>query len=259
MWVDSHCHLHYDPLCNSLEDVIKRAYNANVSLMLCVSTDMDDHKLINPITSPGRIFQSIGVHPLSAHKYTKSEIEAYLKNVQAKMVVAIGETGLDDFRSPLTQDQIESFEIHMAHAVEQNLPVIMHSRSGKESDRVEKEALELIRSTGAVGVAHCFGGSAKFCDALLELGWYISFAGNITYSRNSYLQDIARNVPIERILIETDAPFLAPEPFRGKTNEPGNVVYVGHKIAELHNLSPDEVMTQTNQNFHQLFTMCKNL
>jgi TatD DNase family protein len=256
-WFDTHCHPHYSPLIEDIEAILHRAAEANVLGMVCVSTNFSDSEAIIPIMhlqSPIKVFRSIGVHPLSATKYTLSELVQGLESSNMDGVVAIGETGLDDFRDPLTLDQIPAFEAHIRFAEAHNLPIIMHSRGG-ENSVVEKEAKALIRDSSVKGIAHCFGGSEEFCEFLLEKGWYISFSGNITYKKSEELREIARKVPLNRILVETDAPFLPPQGQRGKPNEPAYVTHVGRTLAEIRVMDVEELMSITMENAKCIFNL----
>jgi TatD DNase family protein len=251
-WVDTHCHIHYEPLVSEIDEVIGRANSANIGIMVCVSTDFPDMDKIAHIMHKGHIFRSVGLHPLSTHNYSHSDIVANLANADTEGVVAVGETGLDDYREPLHPSQIPAFEAHLDFARTRNLPIIMHARGGQNS-QVEIEARVLISASEVKGVAHCFGGSWEFANFLLDQGWYISFAGNITYNKTEELQQIARNIPLDKILIETDSPFLPPKKYRGKTNEPAYVVEVGKFIAGLRGISPDMVMHASTKNAYTLF------
>lgn len=256
-WFDTHCHPHYPPLIDEIEEVLHRAANANVMNIVCVSTNFSDNDSIFKVmktASPVKVFRSIGVHPLNAKNYTLEEIIAGLETADLDRVVAIGETGLDDYRDPLDPSQIPAFEAHIRFAEKHNLPIIMHNR-GDQDSVAEKEAEALIRNSSARGIAHCFGGSEKFCEFLLDQGWYISFSGNITYKKANELREIARKVPLNRILIETDAPFLPPQSQRGKPNEPAYVVHVGEALALIRNTTIEEVMNATAKNAQDIFNL----
>ena len=248
VFVDTHCHLHYSP--ENLDASIANAKQAGVAYMVCVSTNMDDDAKMDHIITHDGIYKSIGVHPLSVDKYRMDQIESYLRQAGSHKLVAVGETGLDNFRNPLTPAQVPAFEVHLKIAEERNLPIIMHTRGD-----VEEVAMEVLRQTRATGIAHCFGGSMRFAEFLIAHGWYISFAGNLTYKKSADLHEVAMNIPLESILIETDAPFLSPEPLRGKQNEPANVVYVAKKLAELRKTSLEEVMEYTTRNAMKIFDL----
>ena len=249
-WVDSHCHLHYEGLFQNIDAILKECKDHKIGLLLCVSTDTEDFKKISSFIDNDIVYQSIGIHPLNAHKYTDDQIREYLDGLYPK-VIAIGETGLDNFRAPLNPEQISSFRIHIEHALKYDLPIIMHNRGN--DTLVEQEAMKLISEYKVKGVAHCFGGSFQFAEFLINHGWYISFAGNLTYKNATNLQQVAAEVPIDRILIETDSPFLAPHTHRGSINRPIRVIEVAEKLATLKNMSLDDVQANTWHNFTKLF------
>jgi len=247
-WTDSHCHPHYS---ENIAEIMQNS--AELAKILCVSTDVPDFQKLNPIMELDRVYQSIGIHPLSSCKHSLDEIKSYLRDAPAINLVAIGETGLDDYRNPLDAHQLEAFQVHIHEALDKNLPIIMHTRMGPTDSQVEIEAMKLIRENKVIGVAHCFGGSLDFAHFLLDHGWYISFAGNITYKKTENLHKVIQSIPQDRLLIETDAPFLTPEPYRGRPNEPIMVTKVGEKVANLLNLTYEEVMNLTYNNFNSLF------
>jgi TatD DNase family protein len=250
---DTHCHIHYSPLIEDIDNVVLRAEQNNVKRMICVSVDVDDYKKINTLIKKGNIYQSIGIHPLSAKKYSTNEINIYLNSDVCENLVAVGETGLDNFREPLDSQQINSFLKHIEFSLQKDLPIIMHTRCAPDDNTVEIESKAIIRDTGVTGVAHCFGGSWDFAQFLVSQGWYISFAGNITYKKSEDLRDIIKMLPLDRILIETDSPYLSPEPYRGQTNEPSHVVSVLNKIAEIKNIRADDLQDQLHENTNKLF------
>lgn len=223
---DTHCHLHY---MQNPQEAIERSHTAGVKALMCVSTSMGCPeqiiKIIAENKTPIKIYFSAGIHPKDVKNYTLEQIDTYLKQWCTK-VQAIGETGLDDF-TPISNEelamQIKSFELHMQYAEKYNLPIIMHLRCGEKSN-LEETVKRLI--TCKSGIAHCFGGSYELIQFLVNKGWYISFAGNITYG--ALLHQAVKCVPSEKLLIETDSPFLPPEPYRkekrGK-NDPSYIKY----------------------------------
>ena len=259
-WIDTHCHVNY---MENQGEVLQRASKNNVKKIVCVSTDLVDTDKILKVVELGPengvdVYRSIGMHPLHCDKYTIDEINEYLNNCNLDKVVAVGETGLDDFRSEFTQIQIDSFECHIDFAIKKNLPIVMHTRSGSNS-KVEQEAIRILKQYDVSGIAHCFNGSPEFAQFLIEKGWYISFSGIITYRNTNVLKTIASSVPIDQILVETDAPFLPPEGQRGKQNEPANVVHVGREIAKIRSaagkviLTEEEIMSITSENAMRVF------
>jgi TatD DNase family protein len=254
-WTDTHCHVNY---LEDQEKVLQRSYDANVRTIVCISTKREETQKIKTVVSLGRklgldAYRSIGIHPLYCADLSIDEISEYLYGSDLEDVVAVGETGLDDFRSELNKEQIESFKIHLQFAVEKKLAVVMHTRSGIDS-KVEETAKSILKEyRGSIGIAHCFNGSPEFADFLISLGWYISFSGVITYKKNEVLKSIAKSMPIDRILIETDSPFLPPQLLRGTQNEPANVVHVGQEIACLRCISEEECMRITSENACRIF------
>lgn len=254
-WTDTHCHVNY------MEDqdlVLKRAYDADVRRIICISTKPEETDRIKQVVSLAKengvdAYRSVGIHPLYCTDFTIDAINNYLYTSSLEDVVAVGETGLDDYRSELDKRQIESFEKHIEFGIEKNLPIVMHSRSGSESKVEEMTKSILRRYKEASGIAHCFNGSPELAEFLLEIGWYISFSAVITYKNTEVLKQIAKKTPMDRILIETDSPFLPPQSLRGKKNEPANVVYVGRQIADIKGISEEECMLMTSQNAAKVF------
>ena len=252
-WFDTHCHPHYSPLFEDIDSVLTRATEAQVLCIICVSTDFPDRekilKLIKKNTQV-QLFRSIGIHPLTVKKYSLSEISTGLESDDLDAVVSVGETGLDNYRDPLDTHQIDAFQAHLRFGERKSLPIIMHARG-----TVEQEAMGLIRDSTAVGVAHCFGGSWQFAEFLLSHGWYISFSGNITYKKSDELRQILLNTPVDRILIETDAPFLPPQLYRGHPNEPAYVSQVGDFISKLLKIDRLEFMRISTANAARFFKL----
>lgn len=256
--VDSHCHLDRLKLEKldkpELDTVIAEAVDAGVSHMLCVGIDEDNAETVKQIakTYPN-VFASVGVHPLDA----KSCISATkLKSLadDAK-VVAIGETGLDNYYSTDTAAiQKESFALHLEVAKELSLPSIVHTRDAKQ------DTLDIIKAhacTEHAGVLHCFTEDWAMAKAALDMGFYISFSGIVTFKNAKELQEVAKQVPLDRILVETDSPYLTPVPFRGRPNYPKFTRQVAECIADLRGESLSVVATHTTDNFFRLFNKAK--
>lgn len=253
-WTDTHCHVNY---MENQDEILQRSADSKVTKIICISTDIDENHKIDRVLELAEknaidARKSIGIHPLSCDKYSTEEINKYLNTSSLNKVVAVGETGLDDFRTELTSAQISSFETHIEFAIKKALPVVMHLRMGTES-KVEKEARRIIEKYRPKGIAHCFNGSPELAEFLIRMGWYISFSGMITYKKMDLLKSIAASIPIDRILIETDAPFLPPQHLRGTKNEPANVVYVGQELAKIRNISEEECMRITSENAEKIF------
>jgi TatD DNase family protein len=255
MLIDSHCHIDFPELAERLPEILAKMQDNQVTHALCVSVDLPDFPRVLALAEQyPHIYASVGVHP----DYPDTEeptVEQLVKLANHPKIVAIGETGLDYYRLEGELEwQRERFRVHIRAARATGKPLIIHTRAASE------DTLRLMREEGAGtdqggpgGVMHCFTESQAVADAALELGFYISFSGIVTFKSARELQAVARNVPLERMLIETDSPYLAPVPFRGKTNEPGFVKHVAEFIADLKGVSLAEVAQHTTANFHRLF------
>lgn len=258
MLVDSHCHLNFPEFTSDLDAVLARAQENGVGIVLTVNTKLEQAKDLQDIADQyPQVFCSVGVHPHDAANYVDGYEGDTLYN-QIKMfakhpkVVAIGETGLDYYynNSP-RQNQISSFQDHIRASVDLNLPLIIHTR---DADDDTIACLKGATERTPKGVFHCFSGNADLAKKALELGFYISFSGILTFKNAESLRQIAQEVPLDRILVETDAPFLAPIPHRGKRNEPAFTRYTAELLANLKNLSYSAIETATTNNFFTLFS-----
>ncbi|HXG79122.1 MAG TPA: TatD family hydrolase [Methyloceanibacter sp.] len=253
MVIDSHCHLDFPELAADLDAVLTRAKAAGVGLMVTISTRVRRfHELRTIVEAHDNVFCSIGTHPHNAAEepdVTAAELVALARHPK---VVAIGEAGLDyHYHHSPREVQAKSFRTHIAAARETRLPLVIHAR---EADDDIAAILEEESAKGAFPfVLHCFTGDADLARRGLALGGYVSFSGVITFKKAEALRDIARAVPIERLLVETDAPYLAPEPYRGKTNEPAFVVKTAARLAALRGIPENEMARQTSENFFRLF------
>jgi TatD DNase family protein len=254
-WLDAHTHLDSDELFPQKQEVLDRAQDAGVDQLLLVnseSTESSFHRTLECLEfhHPVKRFASFGVHPHHASKYD-SEIEKRLNELfQHPNVIGFGEIGLDFFYNFSPQEvQIEVFRKQLLFARKVNLPVVIHCR-----DAYGKLA-EILReiSNEWRGMIHCFTGTTQEMEPLLKLGFYISFSGIVTFRKANALQDAAKAVALDHVLIETDAPFLAPVPFRGKTNEPAYVVHTGKFIASLKQIADDHFSDAVRENFTRLF------
>ena len=253
MFIDSHCHLTYEPLFNNLDNVIKDCKDNNIDKLLTISTDLITSKNSILISEKYKnVFCAIGIHPNSSKsEFSKfNEINSISKN--SKKIIAIGETGLDYFKFKEEKKiQIDSFMKHIELAEKLQIPVIVHNRDADNdvldiiSKNVKKKSVNFL--------IHCFTGSLEFANKLLDLNCFISFSGIITFAKSEYLRNIIKNIPIERIMIETDSPFLSPEPFRGKSNHPSMVRYVAKTISEIKKVSIEEIAFETSRNFNNFF------
>lgn len=264
MFIDSHCHLTYDkPEWGGIDSLIHRAESQGVGAFLNIGCAREDFKSVRDCAEQyDPIFFTVGIHPHEAQstleaisqKALMTELKDYLSHPKA---LGIGETGLDYYyeHSP-KKEQRALFEDHINLSLELDIPLIVHTRDAEE------ETIELLKSVGkgkARGVIHCFSGSRWLMEQSLDLGFYISASGILTFKKAEELRDVFRDVPLDRLLVETDAPYLAPIPYRGKTNEPSYVVETAKALASLKNISLEELASTTTQNFFSLFTkMPKN-
>jgi TatD DNase family protein len=251
MFIDSHCHINFPELANNLDEVLANMRANQVSNVLCVAVDLDKLPQILAIAEQHEnIYASVGVHPDYELEAEPTQ-EELVRLAQHPKVVAIGETGLDYFR--LTGDlewQRNRFRTHIRAAVESGKPLIIHTRSASA------DTLRLMQEEGADkigGVMHCFTESMEVALAAIEMNFYISFSGIVTFKKALELKVVATRIPLERMLIETDSPYLAPVPFRGKLNQPSYVKHVAEEIAKLRGITVEEVGEATSANFNRLF------
>lgn len=251
MFVDSHCHLNFPELRKQLPEILEAMDRNQVGHALVVSVNLPDWpELMEVVHSQPRLWASVGVHP-DYEDTPDPSVEELVKLSATDKVVAIGETGLDYYR--LTGDlewQRERFRRHIRAARKVDKPLIIHTRSSSE------DTLRLMREEGAAeagGVMHCFTESQAVADAAIDLNFYISFSGIVTFKNAKELHDVARTIPLDRLLIETDSPYLAPVPHRGKLNDPSKVIHVAERIADLRGLTVAEVAKASTDNFFRLF------
>lgn len=260
MLVDSHCHLDFDTFQkDGVPAVVNRARDAGIAQMLTICVRVADFERVLAAAEQSEYLDcTIGTHPHSAEepeeqKFSKEDI---VKLAQTPKVVGIGETGLDYFYDNAPRDaQRENFKKHIEAALELDLPIIIHSRDADD------EMIEMLKTYGKGrlrGVMHCFSSGPELAKAALDLGFYISISGIVTFKKAEDLREIVRSiVPLNRLLVETDAPYLAPVPLRGQTNEPSFVVHTAKVLAELKNLSEEELAKATTENFFNLFKTSK--
>lgn len=258
IFVDSHCHIDGEAFDADRDEIIKRAEDAGVKMMLTIGTgnphNGEIERAVEIAEKYENVFASIGVHPHDASTYD-DKAEQHLTNLakSSKKVVAWGEIGLDYYYDHSPRDiQREVFRRQIKTAKELGLPVIIHSRDA-DVETVEILTEEYAENLGRGGVMHCFGGSAETAQDLMKIGFMISFAGNVTFKKAENLREAARVVPLEKLLIETDCPFLAPVPFRGKRNEPAFVVETAKFLADFYGVSLEELASQTTKNFKDFF------
>jgi TatD DNase family protein len=251
VYVDSHCHLSFPELASDQAGVLQRMRQAGVSAAMNICVRMEEVPLILALAeSQPDIFATVGVHP-DTRGSQEPTVAQLVAGARHPKVLAIGETGLDYFRLKEPLDwQRDRFRVHIRAAREAGKPLVVHSRSAPEDTlRILREE----RASEVGGVMHCFTESLEFARAALDLGFYISFSGIVTFRNAVSLQQIVPQVPRERLLIETDSPYLAPVPFRGKINEPARVVTVAEKLAELTGEPVAAIARVTRENFYRLF------
>ena len=251
MFIDSHCHINFPELADNLDEILANMRANQVSTALCVSVDLEKFpQILSMAEQHDNIYASVGVHP--DHELEDEPTQSELVRLaDHPKVVAIGETGLDYFR---LQGDLEwqrtRFRTHIRAAVECNKPLIIHTRSASA------DTLHLMQEEGAHragGVMHCFTESLEVALAAIEMNFYISFSGIVTFKKALELKEVASCIPLERMLIETDSPYLAPVPFRGKLNQPSYVKHVAEEIAKLRGITVEEVGEATSANFSRLF------
>ncbi len=254
--IDSHCHLNYDEFVADFADILQRAKAANVRIMQTICTKMSEFNAVHAIAiAHENIYCSVGVHPHNTNDAANElvTVAELLECAALSKVIGIGETGLDYFyQHSNIQAQQNSFINHIQAAQKSGLPIIIHARDADD------DVLAILRQQFAIApflmLIHCFTASLDFAKSVIEMGGYISISGIVTFKKAEILQQAVRELPLERLLIETDSPYLAPIPHRGGRNEPAFTHHVCAKVAELKNISYDEVAGATTANFLRLFT-----
>jgi len=252
--IDSHCHLDHEPLLENLIDIINRSKKIGITKLLTICTTIDSFEIIKAIVEKDEmIFGTYGIHPHETEINQvdkKTIVEAVKGNSK---IIGIGETGLDFFYNHSNKDrQINSFKAHIEAAIELNRPIIIHSRNA------EKETFDMLNSyndTNLKILMHCFTGSLEFAKKLLTLNAFFSASGIITFKNSMNLQDTFKTIPLEKLLIETDSPFLAPIPMRGKKNEPSFLKYTLEKLSILKGKTVKQMSDLTTENFNKLFNL----
>jgi len=255
MFIDSHCHINFPEFSERLPALFAKMAENQVSHALCVSVELDKFPEIRAMAEAHpQVYASIGVHP-DYEETAEPSVDQLVELSQHPKVIAIGETGLDYFRLKGDLEwQRERFRVHIRASRASAKPLIIHTRAASEDTlRILEEEKASVHAGGVAGVMHCFTESLPVAVAAMEMGFYISFSGIVTFKNAKELQEVARHVPLERMLIETDSPYLAPVPMRGKTNEPGFVKHVAEYLADLKGVSVDELARITSANFHTLF------
>ncbi|QCI26195.1 TatD family hydrolase [Buchnera aphidicola] len=257
--IDSHCHLNIIKNQNkNIHHILKKAYQNSVKLILNIAISIDDY-----ITSyqdfkyNKNILYSCGIHPLHTSLNDKNNISELEKLISSqKQIIALGETGLDFLKKENKKNiQIDKFQQHIYLSIKHKKPIIIHTRNA------EYDTINILSNKNFLscnGIIHSFTGSINLARKLLNLGFYISFSGIITFKNALYLKEIIQFIPINRILIETDSPYISPEPFRGKYNQPANLLYIAKHLAKIKNISLIEISRILKKNFFQLFDISKN-
>jgi TatD DNase family protein len=254
MLVDSHCHLDFPDFATELDGVVDRARAAGVGRIVTISTRVKRHRPVSAIAERfPNVYCSVGTHPHYAHEELDITVEHLVALTRAAKVVAIGEAGLDYYYDNSPRDaQEQGFRSHIAAARETGLPLVIHSR---DADRDMARILEEETGKGAFpAVLHCFTGGLDLARRAIALGLYISFTGILTFKKSEDLRSVAAVLPPDRILVETDAPYLAPGPYRGKRNEPAYVAETAKTLAQIRGVSTEEIARQTTENFFRLFS-----
>ena len=258
MLIDSHCHLDFEDFGTEVPEVIARAHAAGVGGMITICTHASKFAQVAAVADKfavQNVWCSVGIHPHhagdAAEQVSAADIMALSKHPR---VVGIGECGLDYYYNHSVADaQIKSFEMQIEAALAEDLPVIIHSREADDDTiRILKAAGPKLR-----GVMHCFSGTRRLAEAALEIGFYISLSGILTFNKSQDLRDIARDVPLDKLLVETDSPYLAPVPLRGKRNEPAYTAHTAAKLAEIKGLPVEQMGEITTANFFTLFNRAK--
>ena len=254
MIIDSHCHLEYEPMASNLNKVVERALNNNVKYLLSISTTDESYlRILEIVEKYKNIYGTYGIHPHETKNYKNLKKEEIINKISLnKKIIGIGETGLDfyyEHSDPVTQKKI--FEEHIKAAQILNLPLIVHTRSAEEetyqilkTEKKKKDFKVLI---------HCFTGSKIFAHKLIDIGCYISASGVVTFKKSKDLADTFLSLPNDKILVETDSPYLSPEPLRGKSNEPSYITHTVDFLSKIKNINSDDFAKITTSNFFKLF------
>ena len=256
MIIDSHCHLDYEPLINNIDQVLLNAKNNDITNLLTIGTSLESSKKVLDIVNKySNVYGAIGIHPNSASSNLDKLDEILSLKKKNKKIIAFGETGLDYFyKHSEKKDQIIAFEKHIEFSIAESVPVIIHTREADD------DTISIIKkySKKTKFLIHCFTGTLNFAKNLIDLNCLISFSGIITFKKSNDLRDVVKYVPLEKMLIETDSPYLSPDPFRGKSNEPANVKIVAQAVAAIKQVSFDQVANSTTYNFKKFFLNEKN-
>jgi len=251
MIIDSHCHLDYEPLVNNLEKVLLNAKKNNISHLLSIGTSLESsNKVLDIVNKYENVYGAIGIHPNSTTGNLNDLEKILTLKKKSPKIIAFGETGLDYFyQRSEKKDQISSFEKHIEFSILEKVPVIIHTRDADE------DTISIIKKyyKRTKFLIHCFTGNLEFAKNLLNLECLISFSGIITFKKSNELREVVKYVPLEKMLVETDSPYLSPDPLRGKSNEPANVKIVAENISKIKGVSFEEFSKLTTENFERFF------
>ncbi len=254
MIIDSHCHLTYEPMLSSLDETIKRANLDGVNFLLTISTEDKSFKnILKILDNYSCVYGTYGIHPHEAKKHKSIKFENIINRInENKKIIGVGESGLDFYYNHSEKkDQIELFLEHIEASKKTDLPIIVHTRSAEnETYEILKKA---AKSSDLKILIHCFTGSRDFAFKLLDIGAYISASGVVTFKKSQELAETFKKIPIDRLLVETDAPYLAPVPLRGKPNEPSFIIHTVKFLSNLKNTTFEDFSKKTTQNFFKLF------
>ena len=250
--IDSHCHLDHEPLSNNLDDVLKRPKEVGITKLLTICTTLNSFKdILNIIKRDEMIFGTFGIHPHETNNNIINQKDIIENVNKDRKIIGVGETGLDFYYNNSDKErQITSFEEHIKASIELDIPIIVHSRNAENETY---DILQNFKNDKLKILMHCFTGSKEFAKKLLTLESYFSASGIITFKNSIELQKTFKFLPIENLLIETDSPFLAPVPKRGKKNEPSFIDYTAAKLAEIKGISKEDLIKKTTDSFNKLF------
>ena len=253
MIIDSHCHLNYSNDGIPLDKIISNARDSNIGLMLNIATKPNEFDgIINTSNLYDEVYFTLGVHPHEASDLNDKVIKKIHTNSNNKKFIGIGETGLDyHYNNSEKSTQIKSFEKQIEISQNLSIPLVIHMRSAE--DDTLKIIRRKIKEKKFNGVIHCFTGTKRFADEIIDLGFYISASGIITFKKSIDLRDIFANIPDDKVLVETDSPYLSPEPLRGKPNEPSHIIHTVNFLANLKNINSKIFCETTSSNFFKLF------
>ncbi len=254
MIIDSHCHLDYEPMYSDLNNVLKRANDSNVKFILTISvTDKKYNVILDIVNKFENVYGTYGIHPHEAKNHNEINKNIILKKIKlSEKIIGIGETGLDFYYNHSDKNnQVKLFEEHIQASIESNLPIVVHSRNAE--DLTYEILAKYSKNNNLKILMHCFTGTNNFAKKLLELNSYFSASGIITFKKTDELNETFRSIPLNRLLIETDSPYLSPAPLRGKSNEPSNVIHTAKYLSNLKEIEFKDLCQATSANFFKLF------